>query len=89
MAKRCHGALGEVGDFDGLRLGEVGVVGHMPVWHDYEVPAVVRVGIQHRVDLRATRPDQAVRIAQLRYLAERALNRVLLITKNLLLLINF
>ena len=72
LAQRADGALGELGEFGGLGGGQVGVVGHVPVRDDEQVPGVVRVQVEHRVDQRAAGHDQAVLVAQRGRAAERA-----------------
>ncbi len=63
-------ALGEVAEL--LRLGgrEVGVVRRVTERHDHQMPGVVRVEIQHRVDVLAAGDDQALGVSALRDPAE-------------------
>ena len=62
--------LVSVGQLGGLRPVEVRVVGDVPVGHDHEVAAVVRVEVEHRVDVLAARDDQAVLVGLRRDRAE-------------------
>ena len=59
-AQRGHRLLGELGQLGGLRPVQVRVVGDMPVGDDHQVAAVVRVQVEHRVDVLAARDDQPV-----------------------------
>src|SRR5271165_5775119 len=56
----------------GFGTGQLGVVGHVPVGADQDVAGVVRIQVEHRVHQRAAGDDQAVLVAQLRRLVERA-----------------
>ena len=51
---------------------EVGVVGDVPVGHDHQVAAVVRVQVEHRVHVLAAADDQPVLVGLGRDRAERA-----------------
>src|SRR4029453_16629837 len=67
-----HRFLGEVGKLRRLSCGEVGGVGAVAVWAHHEVAGVVRVQIQHGIDLRATRHDEAILVREPDDPAERA-----------------
>ena len=67
-----HRLLGQRGQFGGLRVGEVRVVGDMTVGHDHQMAAVVRVQVEHRVDLLAAPDHQAVLVGFGRNRAEGA-----------------
>ncbi len=59
--QRADGALGEDPELHRLLGSEVGVVGRVAERHDHEVARVVRVQVQHRVDVLAARDDQRPR----------------------------
>ena len=72
LAQRGDGALGEAGQLGGLRLVQLGVVRDVPVRAHHEVTGVVRVEVQDGEDALPAPDDQAVLVAHLRNLAERA-----------------
>src|SRR5699024_9507489 len=43
-----HGLLRELGELNGLVLGQIRVVGHMTVGADEQVSGIVRVEVEHR-----------------------------------------
>ena len=55
-----HRRPGERGHLDRLGLGQVGVVGDVPVRADQQVPGVVRIQVEHREDQLAARHHQAL-----------------------------
>ncbi len=71
-AQGRHGLLGEFAEFGGLPRREVGVVGDVPVGHGHQVTAVVRVEVEHRVDLLAAPDDEPVLVGLGRDRAEGA-----------------
>src|SRR5918912_2488391 len=71
-AHHPHGRLGEPAQLGDLGGGEVGVVGHVPVGHQHQVPGVVRVQVEDGEDGLTARDDQALLVVHLRDEAERA-----------------
>src|SRR3712207_813351 len=67
-----HGRLGELPQLGDLGGREVGVVGHVPVGHQHQVPGVVRVQVEDGEDGPTARDDQTLLVVHLRDEAERA-----------------
>jgi hypothetical protein len=63
---------GELGELGGFVLGQLGVVGQVPVRADQHVAAVVGVEVEYRVDQRTPGDDQRFLVAQGGRTAERA-----------------
>ena len=74
-AHHPHRRLGEGAELGDLVGGQVGVVGHVPVRDQHQVPGVVRVQVEDGVDRRPPGHDQAVLVAHRRDDAERAVVR--------------
>ncbi len=72
VTQHAHRDLGEVREFGRLALVQVGVVGHVPDGADHQVPAVVRIQVEDRVDQRAPGDDQRLLVGHLLNQAKRA-----------------